>query len=208
MPPSPKGAKLTIYVDCALQAHGVHVEITPFFLGGARDSAGNPWMPTPKWKEAFSKQDSEMTGKLLGLETKQPKEFPILSLFAVRVATWVKDHYPDDKFEDTFLALVSGYWNKGINIAKPEGILEALSDVFPKEEIEEIMQKAVTPENKKIVIDRTMASGAFGAPWIVGVTSEGDKKMWFGNDRWEQVFAHLGVPYSPLAVLPPKESKL
>lgn len=98
--PSPKGASLTIYVDCgtslslptktppslkpkltsptvspyswfgitsilayrsALQAHGVTVDIKPFFLGGARDAVGNPWQPTPKWKEAFSKQDSEST---------------------------------------------------------------------------------------------------------------------------------------------------
>jgi hypothetical protein len=64
-----------------LNAHGVTVEIIPFFLGGARESAGNPWTPTPKWKEEFSKQDSEMTGRLLGLKIVQPKEFPILSLF-------------------------------------------------------------------------------------------------------------------------------
>jgi glutathione S-transferase kappa 1 len=64
-----------------LKAHGISVDIIPFFLGGARGGAGNPWTPTPKWKEAFSKQDSEMTGQLLGLKVVQPKEFPILSLF-------------------------------------------------------------------------------------------------------------------------------
>lgn len=64
-----------------LEAHGVTVNILPFFLGGARDAAGNPWTPTPKWKEAFSKQDSTMTGELLGLKVVQPEEFPILSLF-------------------------------------------------------------------------------------------------------------------------------
>lgn len=42
---------------------------------------GNKFTPTPKAKEPFAKQDSEMTGELLGLKVVRPKEFPILSLF-------------------------------------------------------------------------------------------------------------------------------
>jgi glutathione S-transferase kappa 1 len=64
-----------------LNDHGVTVEIVPFFLGAARDGAGNPFTPTPAFKQAFSKQDSETTGRLLGLKVVQPKDFPILSLF-------------------------------------------------------------------------------------------------------------------------------
>ncbi|KAE9364012.1 putative DSBA family oxidoreductase [Stipitochalara longipes BDJ] len=217
----PKGGKLTIYVDCVspyswfgftnilryrplLNAHGVSVDIIPFFLGGARESVGNPWTPTPKWKAEFSSQDSETTGRLLGLKIVQPKDFPILSLFPVRVATWIKDHYPDDKFEATFQALVSGYWGKGINVATTEGIIKALEGIFTQAELEDILKNAVKPENKKRVIDQTASAGAFGAPWIVGVNSEGKRKAWFGNDRWDQVFEHLGVPYAPVSILPPK----
>lgn len=64
-----------------LEAHGVEVNIVPFFLGAARNGAGNPWQPTPKWKEAFAKQDTEMTGRLLGLKIVPPKVFPISSLY-------------------------------------------------------------------------------------------------------------------------------
>lgn len=64
-----------------LNAYGVSVEIIPFFLGAARDGAGNPFTPTPKWKEAFAEQDSTLTGEILGLKVVRPKEFPILSLF-------------------------------------------------------------------------------------------------------------------------------
>ena len=64
-----------------LNAYGVSVDIIPFFLGAARDSVGNPFTPTPKAKEAFASQDSQLTGKLLGLKVVRPKEFPILSLF-------------------------------------------------------------------------------------------------------------------------------
>jgi glutathione S-transferase kappa 1 len=70
-----------------LNAHGISVEILPFFLGGARDSVGNPFAPTPKAKEAFASQDSEVTGELLGLKVVRPKIFPISSLF-VRILTY------------------------------------------------------------------------------------------------------------------------
>ena len=64
-----------------LRAYGVTVDIIPFFLGAARESAGNPFTPTPKHMEAFSAQDSQMNGEILGLKVIRPKEFPILSLF-------------------------------------------------------------------------------------------------------------------------------
>ncbi|PSN66242.1 glutathione S-transferase [Corynespora cassiicola Philippines] len=216
--------KLTIYVDCVspyswfgftnivrfrplLQAHGVHVEIMPFFLGGARDSVGNPYSPPLPAKAAFASQDTEMTARLLGLRTSTPEVFPISSLFPVRVATWIKDHYAAEKFEQTFLALVSGYWSKGIDISKPDGVIQALGHLFSAEEIRDIMKQAMAPENKKRVIDLTMSAGAFGAPWIVALNKQGEKRSWFGNDRWEQIFFHLGVPYSPLRIVPPEGAK-
>ncbi|KAH7089570.1 glutathione S-transferase [Paraphoma chrysanthemicola] len=219
-----KNGKLTIYVDCVspyswfgftnlkkfrpnLVANGIEVEILPFFLGAARDGKGNPWQPTPKYKEAFQAQDSELNSKLLGITLKTPEIFPISSLFPVRVATYIKDHYPADKFEATFESLVSGYWGKGVNVSKPEGIHTALDGIFGAKEVDEIMKKALNPENKKRVIDITGGSEAFGAPWIVGINKNGEKRMWFGNDRWEQVFFHLGVPYQALSVLPPGEGK-
>jgi glutathione S-transferase kappa 1 len=48
-----------------------------------------------------------------------------------------------------------------------------------------------------------MSAGAWGAPWIVAVNQKGETKSWFGNDRWDQVFDHLSVSYSPVTILPP-----
>ncbi|KAK5111387.1 hypothetical protein LTR85_012161 [Meristemomyces frigidus] len=219
-----KSGKLTIYIDCVspyswfgftnvkkfrplLNAHGIDVEILPFFLGGARDAAGNPFTPTPQWKQGFSAQDSVLTGKLLGLEVVAPEVFPISSLFPVRVATFIKSHYPAEKFEATFEALASGYWSKGINVSTPEGVHQALDGIFPTEEVDDIVQKALTPENKKRVIAITKGADAFGAPWIVGVNGSGEKRTWFGNDRWDQVLWHFGVPFQGLRILLPGQEK-
>jgi len=64
-----------------LQAHGITVDVVPFFLGAAREAAGNPFAPTPKWRQAFATQDCAMTAEMLGLNLSTPEEFPILSLF-------------------------------------------------------------------------------------------------------------------------------
>lgn len=123
------------------------------------------------------------------------------------MATWIKDHYSSEKFEATFPALAAGYWSKGINISEPEGVVEALRGIFPADEIKEIMQKAVTPENKKRVVELTMSAKAFGAPWIVAVNGSGERRDYFGNDRWDHVFHHLGVPYTPVGIIAPHGAK-
>lgn len=120
----------------------------------------------------------------------------------MRIATYVKEHYPAQKFDATFEALASGYWSKKIDVSKPEGIHKALDPVFSPKEVDEIMKKSITPENKKRVIEITAGAGAFGAPWIVGVNVKGEKRSWFGNDRWDQVFYHLDVPFEGVKILP------
>jgi len=117
----------------------------------------------------------------------------------------VKDHCSAEIFDRTFPAFSIAYWSKGINISKPEGVMKALKGIFSEEEIKEIMKKAVTPENKKRVLELTSSSTpAFGAPWIQAVNSRGERRDWFGNDRWEQVLHHLEVPFTPMQISPPK----
>ena len=82
-----------------------------------------------------------------------------------------------------------------------------MQDVFSAEDLEHIMQGSAEPENKKRVINTTMAVGAFGAPWITAINANGEKRDWFGNDRWHQVFHHLGVPFTHLAITRPGNEK-
>jgi glutathione S-transferase kappa 1 len=52
-----------------------------------------------------------------------------------------------------------------------------------------------------------MRVGAFGAPWISAINAEGERRDWFGNDRWHQIFHHLGVPFTPLSIARPGQEK-
>lgn len=96
--------------------------------------------------------------------------------------------------------MVSGYWSKGIDISTSDGIIKALQAVFSTEDLEHIMQGSAESANKQRVIDTTMAVGAFGAPWITATNANGEKRDWFGNDRWHQIFHHLGIPFTYLAI--------
>lgn len=83
--------------------------------------------------------------------------------------------------------------------------MQALQGIFSEDDLKHILEQAVTPENKKRVLDVTKGSGAFGAPWIVAVNNDGEKKEFFGNDRWDQIFYHLKVPYTPVSIVPPEQ---
>lgn len=103
--------------------------------------------------------------------------------------------------------MVSGYWSKGIDISSTGGIAKALEGVFSPDDLEHIMKGSVEAENKKRVVDTTMRVGAFGAPWISAINAEGERRDWFGNDRWHQIFHHLGVPFTPLSIARPGQEK-
>jgi glutathione S-transferase kappa 1 len=94
-----------------------------------------------------------------------------------------------------------------MDISSIDGIMKALEGVFSVEDLKQIMKGSVEAENKKRVVDTTMSVGAFGAPWITAINAGGDRRDWFGNDRWHQIFHHLGVPFTPLSIARPGQEK-
>lgn len=92
-------------------------------------------------------------------------------------------------------------------MSTPEGIHKTLDPIFGAQEVDEIMRKALSAENKRRVIEITRGAGAFGAPWIVAVNKKGEQRSWFGNDRWDQVFYHLEVPFTRVGVLSAENAK-
>lgn len=120
--------------------------------------------------------------------------------------TFVRDHHGQPLFERSADALWRAYWSEGIDTSTPEGLVEALSTVFPEQTLTQIIEGTVSAKNKKRVIDTTnavMKQGAFGAPWMIATNSQGESANFWGNDRWDHVFLHLGVPFLPVTILPP-----
>jgi 2-hydroxychromene-2-carboxylate isomerase len=64
----------------------------------------------------------------------------------------------------------------------------AVDDVDVKKRLTELTQEALD-------------SGCFGAPWWIIRNARGEEDVFFGSDRWEQIFVFLGekwVGYNPL----------
>jgi len=199
------------FINCThyreqLKQHGIAVDIVPFFLGGARNGNGHPYQEPPPVKAVWGDRDVQTVASLLGLKTQRPKIFPIISLYPVRALTFIRDHHGQSLFERSAYALWRAYWSEGIDTSTPSGLVEALSTVFPEQTLTQIIEGMVSAENKKRVIDTTnavMKQGAFGAPWIIATNSRGESANFWGNDRWDHVFLHLGVPFLPVTILPP-----
>ncbi|KAJ5181663.1 hypothetical protein N7449_011810 [Penicillium cf. viridicatum] len=52
--------------------------------------------------------------------------------------------------------------------------------------------------------DSLMKGGCFGAPWLVATNSSVDMEQFWGNDRWDHIFQHFDVPFTPVTPLLPK----
>ncbi|OQE32283.1 hypothetical protein PENSTE_c001G06738 [Penicillium steckii] len=199
------GGKIDAYVDCvspysyyatlylrrnrqALESHGIEVEFHPIFLGGVNVGSGNkpPW--TLPAKANYGKFDSERACKYFGVAPiKTPDFFPILSILPQRCMIYIKNNYPRERYETTFLSLWEWMYHKNIDISKPEQLGQLLqSHGYSQDEIKAIISAASTAEYKQALTSNTQAAldqGAYGAPWFWVRNKEGKEEPFFGSDR-------------------------
>lgn len=117
---------------------------------------------------------------------KTPDFFPILSLLPQRALVFVKVKHAR-YFIETFRDLFVEMWENGLDVSKPDILAQVLSKRFSKPEVQEIIQKANSPEWKQVLNDNTKEAldrGAFGCPWYWVRNSKGDQEPFFGSDRY------------------------
>ncbi|OJJ72569.1 hypothetical protein ASPBRDRAFT_42288 [Aspergillus brasiliensis CBS 101740] len=220
-------AELTLYVDCVspysyfaylnlcryreiLHRHRIKTQVVPFFLGGARDGNGSPYQEPPPVKAAWSAKDLAYTGRILGVKVKRPDVFPISSLYPVRVVTYIHTNFGAELTERSLVRLWEAYWTQGRDISSRQVIKDSLRPIFPDtSQLEAVLEGATTSSNKartRETTDFLMKGGCFGAPWFVVTNSTGQTEQFWGNDRWDHVFQHLDVPFTPVTLLPPETS--
>ncbi|KAL9074537.1 MAG: hypothetical protein Q9157_004352 [Trypethelium eluteriae] len=117
---------------------------------------------------------------------KSPPFFPILSILPQRCMTYIKEHYPSDKFEIGFVELWICLWKQHMDISQPSQLSQALARHFSPQEVETILAAGNSPEYKQKLKDNTnflVERGAFGAPWYFVRNSQGTTEPFFGSDR-------------------------
>ncbi|KIW02596.1 hypothetical protein, variant [Verruconis gallopava] len=162
---------------------------------------------TPPWKNEnkakYSAFDSKRAQKYFGVSFSTPDFFPIMSLLPQRCITYVKDNYPQSKYESVFKDLFVRMWEQHWNLEKPEKMAELLALHFSKEDVRAILENASTPAIKQKLNATTKAaldSGAFGCPWYLVTNSEGKTEPFFGSDRFHYMWSFLGVPYHDITI--------
>lgn len=101
--------------------------------------------------------------------------------------TYIKDNYPQDKYEAAFKDLWVRMWEQHWDLSKPEKMAEALVPLFTERDVRIILEAANTPEVKQklnAVTKLSLDSGAFGCPWYIVTNAEGRKEPFFGSDRY------------------------
>jgi glutathione S-transferase kappa 1 len=100
---------------------------------------------------------------------------------------YIKRHYPQERYETTFLSLWEWMYYKNIDISKPEKLAELLkTHKYSDQEIKDILEAAKKPEYKEALTANTQEAldqGAYGAPLFWVRNKEGKEEPFFGSDR-------------------------
>lgn len=125
-----------------------------------------------------------------------PEKFPFNTLPAQRILTVVKNEFPQ-KLVLLSRAFWNRAWGQGRDIGKDEEVLQCLQTVLSNDEIKDLIQKSegsAIKEELKRVTKEAVASGSFGAPWII-VKNESKTESFWGSDRFEAISFFLDKPW-------------
>ncbi|KAG6003310.1 hypothetical protein E4U21_002198 [Claviceps maximensis] len=76
--------------------------------------------------------------------------------------------------------------------------------LFSRDEVDSIMDGRA--RMKRLLAEETqyvVKAGAFGCPWLLVTDSRGKVEPFFGSDRFNHIYEHLGIPFQDIAVLGP-----
>ena len=151
----------------------------PIFLGGIMQATGNRPPGTVAAKGRWMRADLEMWAQAHDIPLGRYEHFPVNSLAILRGAVGLID---DPRFEAYCDACFRGVWLDGRDMAQPEEIAAATSDVIAPQELLALAQDPANKAALKANPEGAVARGVFGAPtFFVGET------LFFGQDRLEWV---------------------
>lgn len=143
-------------------------------------------------------RDTQRMAAQIGVAVKPPKKFPILTLKAMRFLTVVKSQQPD-KLEQASLAFWRAFWQDGEDISEDAVILAYQSPIFGKETAEKWIKEdcnlLATKDALNAATKLALDNGAYGAPWWICTSAQGETEPFFGSDRWAHICTFMGLPW-------------
>ena len=179
---SPYGYFASTRIDALGAKYGREVVWRPFLLGAAMKITGGVPLPNVPLKGDYAKHDFARSAKFYGVEYKQPSTFPISSQAPARAFYWLNRTDPK-RAKALVAALYRAYFVDDINISNPDDTIAVCAKFgLVADEARAAISDPAIKELVKAEVDKAVARGAFGSPYIVV-----DGEAFWGVDRLEQI---------------------
>jgi 2-hydroxychromene-2-carboxylate isomerase len=179
---SPYGYFASTRIDALGAKYGREVVWRPFLLGAAMKITGGVPLPNVPLKGDYAKRDFARSAKFYGVDFKLPSTFPISSQAPARAYYWLNREDPKQA-KALVAALYRAYFVDDVNISNPEDTIAVCARFgLAADAVRAALNDAAIKELVKLEVDKAIACGAFGSPYIVV-----DGEAFWGADRLEQI---------------------
>lgn len=150
----------------------------PVLLGAIFKVTGGAPIPTLPLKGRYGLHDFERSARYYGVPFTLPKQFPISAVAASRAFYWVEACVPA-KAKDVARALFHAYFVQGLDISKPEVVVDVVAGQGPElQGIAQGMQEQAVKDRLKNETAKAIERGVCGSPVIIV-----DGELFWGADR-------------------------
>jgi 2-hydroxychromene-2-carboxylate isomerase len=179
---SPYGYFAAERIDALAARHAREVQWRPYLLGVAFKATGSAPLASIPLKGDYMRRDLPRTARLLGLEYREPENFPISGVHPARAFYWAEGQ---DASNARALAgaLYRAYFAEGLDISDAENTLEVCARCgFDRAAARAGIADPAVKERLRAEVERGLARGVFGSPYIIV-----DGEPFWGADRLDQV---------------------
>jgi 2-hydroxychromene-2-carboxylate isomerase len=179
---SPFGYLASEKIDALAAKYGRGVIWRPFLLGAVfKITGGVPPMTVPI-KGDYYRRDFPRSARFHGVEYNQPTAFPINSVAPSRAFYWLDTKDPA-RAKELAHALYRAYFVGNVDISAAENAVAVAAKMgLDADEVRAGMNDAATKERTKVEVEKAIARGAFGSPYIIV-----DDEPFWGSDRLDQI---------------------
>jgi len=180
--------------------NNIDFRLKPVFLGGVMQGSGNRPPAQIPAKAVWLLQDIVRNSTYFQIAIRQPDQFPINTLNAMRLLSVVEKEQPQ-LLQGLNKNLWIRYWAQNKDIVTQESLLEACSNVGIDPELaKKWLQVSQEQENKdrlKQLTTEAVNKGAFGAPtfYVRNADGTGKEEMFWGSDRFPHFAELYGLPW-------------
>lgn len=179
---SPYGYIASERIEAIAARHGREVRWRPFLLGAAFKKTGGVAPVQVPLKGEYYQIDFPRSARFHGVAYRKPSHFPIASVSATRAFYWL-DTVDPARAKDLARALYRAYFVEDLDISDAENVVAVCAKLgIDADAARAGISDPQVKERTRAEVDRGVALGAFGSPYIVI-----DGEPFWGADRLDQI---------------------